>query len=254
MDPLNNQPLGTPPMPELGIKDLPEIPGVKTPPPLPTENPITPEPTISAENKIEIKTEATPAVEVKPEVKTEEVDDFTKAILDAPPPPPKTMEEKREEAAVAMQGPELAAKHEAEGHLRALKAERATIKTRLEEIAKIKEQYELAWVKLDEARVKIKTELEPITTKEQTAELNEDKLEASEDTQALPKERRVVEEERWAAQTERHQIEQSKWAVEERLMSAEEQIEQETKAYRNILDEEDKLLTRLDQIEDELTA
>ncbi len=183
-----------------------------------------------------------------------ETDDFTKAILDAPPPPPKTIVEKREEAAVAMQGPELAAKHETENHARSLKAERATIKARLEEIAKIKEQYELAWVKLDEQRAMIKTELTPLTTKEQEAESKEDKLEADEDSQALAKERRVVEEERWQAQTERHQIEQGKWQVEEKLMSAEDKIEQETKAYRAILDEEDKLLTRLDQIEDDLNA
>ncbi|MDO8183907.1 MAG: hypothetical protein Q7T49_02895 [bacterium] len=196
----------------------------------------------------------TPPITPIPTPEKDEVDDFTKAILDAPPPPPKTMEEKREEAATAMMGPELTAKHESENHTRSLKAERATIKTRLAEIAKIKEQYELAWIKLDTNRAQIKTELAPITTKEQAAESEEDKLEASEDVQALPKERRVVEEQRWQAQTARHQIEVAKWQVEEQLMSAEDKIEHETKAYRAILDEEDKLLTRLDQIEDELTV
>ncbi|PIR45419.1 MAG: hypothetical protein COV09_01495 [Candidatus Vogelbacteria bacterium CG10_big_fil_rev_8_21_14_0_10_50_13] len=181
-------------------------------------------------------------------------DDFAKAIMDAPPPVPPTLEEKREEAKRELAGPELAAKMEHEAKVRALKAERATINSKLEEIAKQKEKHELDWIRLDEKRKQIKDNLKPITDKEAELETKEDQLEENEDQMPLPAERQKIEGERWQVASERHQAEEEKWQVENKLMDTDKKIDVDTKEYRAILNEEDKLGERLDQIETELAG
>lgn len=204
-------------------------------------------PEMKVEEKVEPAPTA-PAPEVKPEV-----DEFSAAILNPEPAKPKTVEEKKDLAAEAMMGPELAAKRDAESHVRALKAEKATIKSRLEEIAKLKEQSELAWVTLDEARSKIKETLAPLTTKEDQIETEEKQLEVQEDQTPTPKERRVIEEKIWAQEDSRRTVEKEKWGIEEKLISTEDKMAAQTAEYRKILDEEDALFKRLDAIEAELT-
>jgi len=189
---------------------------------------------------------ATPADNVTPAP----ADPLTKEILDAAKP--KSLAERREEAAIAMQGPELAAKREAEARHRALKAERATIKDRLVELAKKKEKQELEWIKLDERRQHIKQILTPIIEQETKIETEETKLEEEQRQIGLPKERRAVEEKLWQIEDTRRQVEKEKWLIEEKLLSTESEIDADTKIYRALLDEEDALLTRLDQIEKEL--
>ncbi|OHA57470.1 MAG: hypothetical protein A2114_01575 [Candidatus Vogelbacteria bacterium GWA1_51_14] len=186
--------------------------------------------------------------------KIEKPDEFAKAIMDAPPPAPPTIEEKREEAKRELAGPELAAKMEHEAKVRALKAERATINSKLEELAKQKEQYELEWIKLDEKRKQIKDNLKPITDKESELETKEDQLEEKEDQMPLPAERQKLEGERWQVTSERHQVEEEKWQVENKLMETDKKIDVDTKEYRAVLSKEDKLRERLDQIETELAG
>lgn len=200
-----------------------------------------------------------PAEPMKEETKIEEpkvepeVDAFSAAILNPEPMKPKTVEEKKEVAAEAMMGPELAAKRDAEAHVRALKAEKATIKARLEEIAKLKEQSELSWVALDEARGKIKETLAPLTAKEDQIETEEKQLEAQEDQTPTPKERRAIEEKIWTQEDSRRAVEKEKWGIEEKLIGTEDKIAAQTAEYRKILDEEDALYKRLDAIEGELS-
>ena len=190
--------------------------------------------------------------EKKVEPAKPELDEFSAAILNPEPMKPKTVEEKKELAADAMMGPELAAKRDVEAHVRNLKAEKATIKTRLEEIAKLKEQSELAWVALDEARSKIKETLAPLTAKEDQIETEEKQLEAQEDQTPTPKERRVIEEKILATEDSRRTVEKEKWGIEEKLIGTEDKIAAQTAEYRKILDEEDALFKRLDAIETEL--
>ncbi len=193
---------------------------------------------------------------MEPEEKKEApvVDEFSAAILNPEPPKPKTVEEKLEEARLAMAGPELAAKMDVEAHKRALKAEEATIKLRLEAIAKLKEKHELDWVNLDEARTKIKTTLSPLNEKEDKIETEEKELEAQESTTPTPKERRVVEEKLVQVEDSRRVVEKEKWGIEAELIKTEDQIAAETAEYRKVLDEEDALFKRLDAIDAELDS
>jgi dephospho-CoA kinase len=61
-----------------------------------------------------------------------------------------------------------------------------------------------------------------------------------------------VEEKRWAVADERKAVEQKKWSEEEKLVKVDKVIEDNTTAYRKLLDEEDKIVTRLEQIKSEL--
>lgn len=178
-----------------------------------------------------------------------ETDEFSAAILNPEPPKPKSLEERKDEAAAAMAGPELIAKHELETKRRALKAEQATIKARLEEIAKQKERLELKWISLDDTRAQIKTALAPLLEKENQIEATEQELELKENQIPTPKERREVEEKIWQAEDSRRAVEKEKWVVEEKLIQTEDAINEETKDYRALLDEEDTLWRRLEEIE-----
>lgn len=181
-------------------------------------------------------------------------DDFTQAMMSAPPPEPPTLEEKLATAKQALAGPELSAKMEHEAKIRALKAERATINTKLENLAQQKEKYELDWVRLDEKKNQIKAALKPLTDKEAELEAKENQLEDKESQMPLPAERQKVEAERWQVASERHQTEEAKWQVENKLLEADKKIDVDTKEYRALLTEEDQLRERLDQIATELAG
>lgn len=159
---------------------------------------------------------------------------------------------KRTEAQAAMAGAERTAKHELEAKRKTLEAENASLLGKLADSGKVKEQLELDWIELDNQRRAIRAILNPLLDLEKKVEAEETALEAEEAKIGLPTDKQVVEKKRGAKQDERREVEAKKWAEEEKLTKLEATIQINTTRYRALLDDEEKIEQRLEQIKLEL--
>ncbi len=107
---------------------------------------------------------------------------------------------------------------------------------------------ELTWIELDGGRKIIRKNLEPLLGEEKRLEAEEAALEAEEEKIGLAKDKQVVEKKRGLVQQKRQDIEQKKWSEEDKLGNLDQTIETNTKAYRALLDEEEKLQARLAEL------
>lgn len=160
---------------------------------------------------------------------------------------PASLEEKKETARQAMEGAEWTAKREAETHDRAAKEELGQVESKLVGLRQEKEKLELAWIELDDSRRRLRTVIDPLVAEEKKIEAEEATLE-SEEEKALEGDKQVVEKKRQATQDKRRETEQKKWLEEDKLKKIEATITENTTHYRQLLDEEDKLQTRVDQL------
>ncbi len=173
----------------------------------------------------------------------------TAPVSETPTNPPAGGEEARRKAAMlAMEGPERTARREELEKGRQAREQKHDFEERLGQIAKAKEKLELAWVDLDEQRKKLKATLAPITEQEKQVQAEETAAEEEEDKTGLPKEKHLVEEKRWVIQQKRKQIEDEKWKIEEKVVKLEEAIETNTNDYRSLLDEEEQIEAKIDEI------
>lgn len=162
--------------------------------------------------------------------------------------PKSNLDEKRAEAQAALAGAEWTAKHEKAEKAKGLEGEEAEIQAQLAANAKSRETLELNWIELDNQRRAIRTVLNPLLDEEKKIETEEVDLEAEEAKIGLAADKHAVEEKRWAVQEKRQQVEKQKWAEEEKLAKIETTIQDNTTKYRALLDEEEKLNQRLEQL------
>lgn len=161
--------------------------------------------------------------------------------------------DKLEAARMAMEGPERTAKRHEEEREEDIKKEIAELDEQLAVIIKDKEGLELKWVELDDKRTTIKKVLDPIKEKEQGIEAEEMALETEETRQQpFPKEQHATEEKRWLAQETRHKLEGEKWPLEQKIITLDEQVAQNTAAYQKLLDQEEELKTKRRDLEKQL--
>jgi hypothetical protein len=161
-------------------------------------------------------------------------------------------EEKLERARLAMEGPERAARREAEEKHKALETEKIDLEQRLAGVTKEKEQLELAWVDLDDKRGDMKKILQPILDEEAEIEAEETKAEEEEKKMGLEREKQIIEKKKWLIEDKRRKVEQEKWNVEEKVWKLEEAIDANTKRYRELLDQEEEITTRLEKLKKEV--
>jgi len=162
--------------------------------------------------------------------------------------PQSNLDDKRAEAQAALAGAEWTAKHQKELKAKHLEGEEGEINQKLEANAAAKEKLELGWIELDNQRRAIRTVLNPLLDEEKKIESEEVDLEAEEAKIGLAADKHVVEEKRWAVQAKRQKVEKEKWAEEEKLAQIETTIQDNTTQYRVLLDEEEKLHQRLEQL------
>lgn len=155
---------------------------------------------------------------------------------------------KIEEARLAMEGIERTEKRLREERLASAGKEIKELENKLAEIEKNKEGLEIEWVKQDDRRQTLKTALKPIAESEKLAEDEEATLELAESQAALPAAKEEVEKKRWTVQDKRRAAEKEKWELQEKLWKIEAIIEENTKKYRALLEEEDKIKSRLDEL------
>lgn len=163
------------------------------------------------------------------------------------------LNKKLAEAREALAGSEWTAKQQRDTKNQALVAEQQRLEARLAQLTKQKEALELAWIELDNGRKGVHQVLDPILAEEKKVEEEEAALEAEEAKIGIPTEKHAVEEKRWAVAEERKAVEQKKWGEEEKLVKVDKIIGDNTAEYRKLLDEEDTITTRLEQIKTELS-
>lgn len=155
-------------------------------------------------------------------------------------------------ARLAMEGTEHTAKREKIEKERTLIEEKKVLGQRLEEIVKKKGEIELEWVKLDSQKKVLGEKLEPIIKEEDRVEGEEMKVETEEQSMGLAREKQTLEKKRWQIEDERRKLEQQKWTVEEKVWQVDDSVDQATKTYQDLLIEEERITSRLAEIEREL--
>ncbi len=160
----------------------------------------------------------------------------------------KSLEKKLSEAKMAMEGLEHTEKRLEEERSQTAGKEIAEIEAKLAKLEKNKEHYELEWVKQDDKRKIINNALKPILEAEKLAEDAEATLELEEAKATLPQQKIEVEKKRWEADDARRKAEKEKWDLQQNLWEIESVIETNTKEYREILAEEDRLKNRLQEL------
>ncbi len=162
---------------------------------------------------------------------------------------PVVLDDKLKAARLAMEGPERAAKREEREHSEELHKKREVAERRLESIKGEKEKLELAWIALDEKRVRARQTLMPLLEEEKKIEAEEAALEEKERINVVAEERQAIEKERYEAQKRRRAAEEKKWQSEEALTDIEEEVDTHTKAYQKLLDEEEELYASLESLD-----
>lgn len=155
---------------------------------------------------------------------------------------------RREEARRALEGAEHTAKREAIEHAKSVVEQITALEKQVAEIRQQKEKLELAWVDLDDKKKAIHAVLTPILEEEKKLEAEELALETDEASIGVPESKHAVEVKRWPIQEKRKEVEQKKWAEEEKVVAIDKIVEENTKKYRGLLEEEDKLVAQLDKL------
>jgi len=163
-----------------------------------------------------------------------------------------TIQEKLEAARVAMEGPDRSAERIKRQTEAKVEEETAELSEEKAELDKKKEKLEIAWIDLDSKRGVFKKELDPILAEEEKIE-NEDKsAQTEEEATALPAQKQVAEKKRQEKDTARKAIEEKKWVIQDKIAKLEVQIEENTKQYQTLLDDEEKILQKIDELKKEL--
>lgn len=163
-----------------------------------------------------------------------------------------TIEEKLEAARVAMEGPDRSAeriKRETEAKVEEETHELSEEKAVLD---KKKEKLELAWIDLDSKRGVFKKELDPILAEEEKIESEERTAETEEEAAGLPAQKQAAEKKRQEKDAARKAVEEKKWVIQDKIAKIEVEIEANTKEYQTLLDEEEKILQKIDDLKKEL--
>lgn len=231
----------------------------------PNSEPSTPTPTPApAEQTVDTPISATPepvvAKPYEPEVvaKADNLDiDFglpseAEKLAEQEVSKPKTIEEKLKEAKLAMAGPERVAKEEKLEKAKEAKEEISKLEKEKARLDKEKETLEMAWIELDNKRNGFKESLAPILEQETKVEEQESLVEAEEDKSDLPEVKKGNEQKRQAIQAERAAIEKQKWDWQDKIAKVDAQIEENTKKYQAILDEEEKINTEIENFNAQL--
>ncbi|MCC6290686.1 hypothetical protein IT398_01280 [Candidatus Nomurabacteria bacterium] len=168
--------------------------------------------------------------------------------------PKDNLNEKRTEAQAAMAGAEWTAKHDREERLKTLQTETDSLRQKLTEINKEKELLELDWIELDNQRRALRTILNPLLDEEKKIESEEISLESEEARTGLAADKKIIEKKRWEVQDKRKEIEKKKWDEEEKLAKIETTVQANTAKYRTLLDEEEKIDQKLQELKIELAT
>ncbi len=159
-----------------------------------------------------------------------------------------SIEDKIQAAKEAMEGPERTAKRLEEEKTRTVSEQKNKFEHELATLNKEKEKLELAWVTNDDVRKAIRLDLNPLLEKEKQIEEAEAKLETEEAASSLPQNKQAVEKKRWLIQDQRKEVEKSKWTFQEKLWQVEAEIDKNTKRYRDLLTQEDKIQEELKKL------
>ena len=163
-----------------------------------------------------------------------------------------SIEEQLEKAREAMEGPERTIKREKEERVETAKETLTRLEAELAELAGEKEKMEVAWIDLDNKRTAIKEALKPIEDREGELETEELRLENQEVKVAGLKQKQETEEKRWQTQTERHKEETEKWELQNKMLEVQEKIDQNTRAYQELLSKEDDLKEKISTVQKNL--
>ncbi len=155
---------------------------------------------------------------------------------------------RREQARRALEGTDWTNKREVEERAKTIQEQIAVAEKKLAELRQQKEKLELAWVDLDDRKKNIRLILNPLLDEEKKLEAEEVKLEAEEASIGVPESKHALEIKRWPIQEKRKEIEQKKWQEEEKIIAIDQIVESNTKAYRVLLAEEDKLMAESDKL------
>ena len=162
--------------------------------------------------------------------------------------PNNILAEKIAAAQAALTGPERLQKKEQAEKIKGLNQEKAELENRQTQIQKEKEALEISWINFDDRRKNTRATLAPLLEQEKQVEDEEAKLELEEAKTVVPQERQALEKKRSLVQNRRQEIERQKWELEEAVWKVEAAIEANTKKYRGLLDEEDKIMARLQEM------
>jgi hypothetical protein len=155
---------------------------------------------------------------------------------------------RREQARRALEGADWTTKRETEERAKTIQEQITSAENKLAEIRGQKEKLELAWVDLDDRKKSIRLILNPLLDEEKKLEAEETALETEEASIGIPESKHAIEIKRWPLQEKRKEIEQKKWQEEEKIIAIDQSVESNTKAYRSLLEEEDKLMAELDKL------
>ena len=151
-----------------------------------------------------------------------------------------------------MEGPERTLRRERSETEDKVETERKKLEDQLSTIAKDKEKYEINWVVLDNKQSELKKLLDPIKNEEEKIELEEERLESQEHTTSDVLERQNIEKKRWAIQDQRKEIEKQKWSLEDKILVTSKELEKNTLEYQKLLDDEESIRRKIDNLEYEL--
>ena len=157
-----------------------------------------------------------------------------------------------ERARLSMEGPERTLRRERSETEDKVETERKKLEDQLSSIAKDKEKYEINWVVLDNKQSELKKLLDPIKNEEEKIELEEERLESQEHTTSDVLERQNIEKKRWAIQDQRKEIEKQKWSLEDKILVTSKELEKNTLEYQKLLDDEESIRRKIDNLEYEL--
>lgn len=161
-------------------------------------------------------------------------------------------EEKLRLARIAMEGFERTVKREAEEKELEASLEKQKLSKLLSGIEHEKELLELMWVNLDDKRSSFKKILEPLMTREEKLESDEELLENKEGITIDTTKRQEVESKRWEIQQQRRKIEEEKWVVEEKINKIDQQIDENKNKYQQLLAEEEKIRKQIKEIDEKI--
>ncbi len=151
-------------------------------------------------------------------------------------------------ARLAMEGPAYTAKREERETKEQVAEEKSKLSIRLQEIAEKKAALEETWIAIDSQRGEVKKQLEPLVKKEEEIEANEGQVEVEEKNTGLPQQKQQLEKRKWLLEDERRKLEEARWILDEKLSKIEAEIEANTTEYRKLLDEEEEIYSKLDQL------
>jgi len=157
-----------------------------------------------------------------------------------------------ERARLSMEGPERTLRRERSETEDKVETERKKLEDQLSSIAKDKEKYEINWVVLDNKQSELKKLLDPIKNEEEKIELEEERLESQEHTTSDVLERQNIEKKRWAIQDQRRETEKQKWSLEDKILVTSKELEKNTLEYQKLLDDEESIRRKIDNLEYEL--